>query len=44
MSVTLEELIKWILLQTADQPDDETREIIRRRVFTQDKEDGHEQK
>ena len=43
MTLTLDELIKWILSQLDDSPSDEQKDLIYRRVFLQDKEDGYEQ-
>ena len=43
MTLTLDELIKWILSQLDDSPSDKQKELIYRRVFLQDKEDGYEQ-
>ncbi len=43
MTVTLDELIKWILSQCDEKLSDEQRAVISRRVFGQVKEDNNGQ-
>lgn len=43
MTVTMKELIKWMLSQTEERPTEEQKALIYREVFSQDKENHNGQ-